>query len=169
MTREEFGPTMDAGNVTGHLRRLSAAGVSAAAVAALLDLPGVTAGTLRAISGGEVERVDYRTGAAVLAVMVPTDDRDTSWTADAECRRPYVTSVARSYGLARGVDLFFATPGSGRHECPERLAAVAICGTCRVKDECLAYALAAPGFFPEVGIWGGTTDNERNKLRRKSR
>ena len=166
MSREEFGPTMDAGNVTGHLRRLAAAGVSTAAVAALLDVPGITSGILQAIRRGEVERVDYATGAAVLAVMVPHDDRDTSWTADAECRRPYVAGVARSFGLARGTDLFFATPGSGRHECPERRAAVAICGTCSVKEECLAYALAAPGFFPEVGIWGGTTDNERNKLRK---
>lgn len=167
MTAEEFSATMDAGNVTGHLRRLSAAGVSPDAVAALLDLKGVTPAKLRAVRRGEVERVDYRLGAAILAIPIPTDDRDTAWVAEAECRRPYVASVARSFGLDRATDLFFAASQGREH--PGKRAALAICGTCVVRDECLDYALAAPGHFPEVGIWGGTTDEQRKQLRRKSR
>ena len=167
MTHEEFSPTIDSGAVTGHLRRLSLAGVSPAAVAALLNVKGVTTAKLQAVRRGELDRVDYRLAAAVLAVKVPTDERDVSWTDDAECRRPYVASVARSFGLDRSVDLFFAASQGREH--PGKRAAVAICGTCRVKDACLDYALAAPGHLPEVGIWGGTTDEQRNRLRRKSR
>lgn len=56
-------------------------------------------------------------------------------------------------------DLFFPNVGDGK------TAAVAksICATCPVAAECLAYAqdIKATG-----GIWGGTTDKERQKLRR---
>ena len=167
MTREEFGPTMEADAVKLHLQRLGAAGISPAAVSALLDLPNASTHFLREVRRGAVERVNYAVGSAVLAVKVPADDRDTSWTEDAECRRPYVASVARSFGLERGTDLFFASTQGTQH--PGQRAALAICGTCRVRDECLSYALAAPGHLPEVGIWGGTTDDERKKLRRKNR
>jgi len=164
VTRDEFSPTMDSGAVTGHLRRLALAGVSQAAVALLLDVEGVTAAKLQAIKRGELDRVDYRLAAAVLAVKVPTDERDVSWIADAECRRPYVAAVARSFDLAGAMDLFFASTQGKEH--PAKRAALAICGTCRVREECLEYALSAPGYFPEVGIWGGTTDEDRKKLRK---
>lgn len=166
MTPDELGPTMETDAVRVHLRRLAAAGISPAAVATLLALPNVSGNYLRAVRRGDVERIAYRTGAAVLAIKVPDDDRDVSWTDDAECRRPYVASVARSFGLARSVDLFFSGPGVGHRTDPARDAALAICGACRVKDECLAYALAAPPHFAESGIWGGTTDDDRHKLRK---
>ena len=42
-----------------------------------------------------------------------------------------------------------------------------ICLTCPVLDECLDYALHAQ---PHVyGIWGGTTEGQRNRLRRQAR
>lgn len=44
-------------------------------------------------------------------------------------------------------------------------AALAICATCPVQSECLTYALRNEG----VGIWGGTTESERRKLRRRYR
>jgi len=40
----------------------------------------------------------------------------------------------------------------------------AICGMCLVSSECLAFAMAND----EDGIWGGTSANERRKLRRTS-
>jgi WhiB family redox-sensing transcriptional regulator len=38
----------------------------------------------------------------------------------------------------------------------------AICRRCPVRQACLAEALAEPAL---VGVWGGTTDMERNRLR----
>ncbi len=39
-----------------------------------------------------------------------------------------------------------------------------ICATCPVKVECLEFAL---GTNQTLGIWGGTTPNERRRLRRE--
>jgi WhiB family redox-sensing transcriptional regulator len=39
---------------------------------------------------------------------------------------------------------------------------LATCARCRVRDECLAYALAQPDL---TGVWGGTTERERRELR----
>ena len=38
-----------------------------------------------------------------------------------------------------------------------------ICGACTVNDECLEFALATN---QEAGIWGGSTEEERRKLRK---
>ena len=38
-----------------------------------------------------------------------------------------------------------------------------ICGACDVRDECIEFALATN---QEAGIWGGTTEEERRKLRK---
>ena len=42
-------------------------------------------------------------------------------------------------------------------------AAKAICDSCPLKIECLEYALTRG----EIGIWGGTTEEQRNSLRRR--
>jgi WhiB family transcriptional regulator, redox-sensing transcriptional regulator len=39
----------------------------------------------------------------------------------------------------------------------------ALCAVCRVRRECLDYALADPNL---TGLWGGTDDQERRELRR---
>lgn len=41
--------------------------------------------------------------------------------------------------------------------------AVRICGDCPVKKQCLEYALETDS----VGVWGGTTDAEREELRKR--
>lgn len=38
-----------------------------------------------------------------------------------------------------------------------------VCGPCPHREECLAYALRRD----EVGIWGGTTDQERQKIKER--
>jgi WhiB family redox-sensing transcriptional regulator len=43
--------------------------------------------------------------------------------------------------------------------------AKAICESCSVKTECLAYALENE----PLGLWGGMTANERRRLRRRTR
>lgn len=66
----------------------------------------------------------------------------------------------RHRGACIGADpeLFFAA-GSTSHA---RDRARAICATCPVKDPCLEHAIHEE----QVGIWGATSRNERNAMRR---
>jgi WhiB family redox-sensing transcriptional regulator len=59
----------------------------------------------------------------------------------------------------KGCDWWFPTT----READE--AARAVCEPCVVRRECLAYALSDPGL---VGIWAGTDERERRRLRRES-
>jgi|SRR5579872_3411863 len=68
--------------------------------------------------------------------------------------------------LCEGEDpeVFFPRPGRGADR------ARALCAACPVRPECLADALEnsarhGPGLY---GIWGGTTERERRRLRRKT-
>ncbi|OPG10627.1 hypothetical protein B1L11_23225 [Microbispora sp. GKU 823] len=54
-------------------------------------------------------------------------------------------------------DLFFAEPND---PVSSRLAK-AVCRGCPVVSECLAYAIE----HGEVGVWGGTTEKERKRLK----
>lgn len=54
-------------------------------------------------------------------------------------------------------DLFFPERGASTRE------AKAVCGACVVKDECLEFALRTNEKF---GIWGGTSERERRRMRR---
>lgn len=49
-------------------------------------------------------------------------------------------------------------------EASEQAKALAICSGCKAIDSCLAYALPSE----EYGIWGGTTPEQRAKMRMKS-
>lgn len=59
-------------------------------------------------------------------------------------------------------ELFF--PISSR-DLRGRAEAVALCRACPVREACLRIALADPGI---VGIWGGTDEDERRRLRHRS-
>lgn len=41
--------------------------------------------------------------------------------------------------------------------------AKAVCRSCLVRDDCLAFALEHP---LTIGVWGGTSERERRKMRR---
>jgi WhiB family redox-sensing transcriptional regulator len=56
-------------------------------------------------------------------------------------------------------DLFFAV-GALEHK-----QAKLVCRTCPVRRECLSYAMDAP---VDHGIWGGLTERERRRYRRKA-
>ena len=73
-------------------------------------------------------------------------DRPDDWRAQAECKDDPTP------------DLWFVPPGD-RHGIA---AAKAICRRCPVAAECLAEAMADPSI---VGVWGGTSEVERAKLR----
>jgi WhiB family redox-sensing transcriptional regulator len=56
-------------------------------------------------------------------------------------------------------DLFFAV-GAVEHKQAKR-----ICRSCPVRSECLTYAMDSP---VDHGIWGGLTERERRRWRRKA-
>ncbi len=55
-------------------------------------------------------------------------------------------------------EAFFPEPGGSTSE------AKRVCARCEVKGECLEYALANDERF---GIWGGLSESERRKIRRR--
>lgn len=60
------------------------------------------------------------------------------------------------------LDLWFPERG----EDDRQREAVQICAECPVRSACLAYALSLP---PQPGIWGGTTEDERqSRLKARS-
>jgi WhiB family redox-sensing transcriptional regulator len=68
-------------------------------------------------------------------------------------------------GACRNVepDLFF--PLSAAQASADRIAAAkAVCAGCPVRRECLSFALSTR---QEHGIWGGRTEQERARLRRR--
>jgi WhiB family redox-sensing transcriptional regulator len=61
------------------------------------------------------------------------------------------------------LDLFF--PSSGMQSLRNINVIKPFCAVCPVVVECLAYALSHPD---ERGIWAGTTENDRRKIRSKN-
>ncbi|MDQ6615496.1 MAG: WhiB family transcriptional regulator [Actinomycetota bacterium] len=57
----------------------------------------------------------------------------------------------------------FFPAGSTGGSIEEIRAAKAVCRACQVRDACLQFALESR---QESGIWGGTTEDEREGLRR---
>jgi WhiB family transcriptional regulator, redox-sensing transcriptional regulator len=61
-------------------------------------------------------------------------------------------------------DLFFVPAVFHRRAVEARVErARAVCSSCPVQSECLEVALASPWI---VGVWGGTTEQERKEIRR---
>ena len=74
-----------------------------------------------------------------------------------------VDGVAQPLGVPRlDPDVFFPI-GSTGPALEQIEAAQRICAACPVSEECLEFALATN---QEAGIWGGTTEEERRKLRK---
>jgi len=71
-----------------------------------------------------------------------------------------------SYGACHGADteLFFPITTTGR-ALRQVNSAKAVCGRCKVRADCLSYALETM----QHGIWGGTTGEERAAMRAISR
>ena len=60
-------------------------------------------------------------------------------------------------------ELYFPEKGNGGNR--ELLLARRLCNTCPYKVECLEWAIE----HREVGVWGGTTERERSRIRRTRR
>jgi WhiB family redox-sensing transcriptional regulator len=71
------------------------------------------------------------------------------WRADSAC-------------LGTDPDLFFPISATGR-SAKQVAAAKAICARCPVRSACFEFALTQRDI---QGIWGGSTDEERKKMRR---
>jgi len=84
---------------------------------------------------------------SIAAAEVGSHDTvDQNWRAHATCAQ-------------MDPDLFFAA-GAIEHKVAKR-----ICRSCPVRRECLAYAMEAP---VDHGIWGGLTERERRRFRRRA-
>lgn len=90
--------------------------------------------------------VDYEQLAAAMADPALLD-RASDWRAGAMCRRSTV-------------DMFPESPLGSDH-------AKAVCATCDVVYECLAYAVMTSTQTDDIGVWGGTTKLERVQVRKR--
>lgn len=74
------------------------------------------------------------------------------------------TDKWRSHAACRdsNADLFFPVGTTG-NALDQIEAAKAVCMICPVHEECLEFALATN---QEAGVWGGTSEEERRKLRK---
>jgi WhiB family redox-sensing transcriptional regulator len=68
-------------------------------------------------------------------------------------------AACRGLSLAESQAIFFPSRGDSIDE------ARAICDRCPVTEECLAFALANNC----IGVWAGTSDRQRRRLRRGAR
>ena len=84
-----------------------------------------------------------------MGVTVGSGWNVTDWRRDAACRDT-------------DPDLFFPIGSTG--PAVEQIeAAKAVCRICQVQAECLEFALATN---QEAGVWGGSSEEERRKLRK---
>ena len=67
-------------------------------------------------------------------------------------------------GACRGLDatIFHPDPTKGQ----TASQALAVCDGCVIQKKCLDFALSAR---EDVGVWGGTTERERRRIRRQRR
>jgi WhiB family transcriptional regulator, redox-sensing transcriptional regulator len=86
------------------------------------------------------------------AAARPSCDRHPDWRADAACRDA-------------DPELFFPDGDTGPARAHVKTAKL-ICRGCPVSATCLSWALASG---QEAGIWGGLTEDERHRLRRRGR
>jgi WhiB family transcriptional regulator, redox-sensing transcriptional regulator len=68
-------------------------------------------------------------------------------------------AACRGLGVEESRAIFFPAPGKCIDE------ARAICGACPVREQCLDFALTNGC----IGVWGGTTERERSRLRQRNR
>ena len=89
-----------------------------------------------------------RAGGTVIGhkSLLERPEETQGWMVDAVCRQH------------PGVDFFPKRGDSAR-------AAILICRGCPVSDRCLEYALSLPR-NTTIGVWGGTTGNDRHRILR---
>jgi WhiB family transcriptional regulator, redox-sensing transcriptional regulator len=81
-----------------------------------------------------------------LPGLAPEDEGELGWQADALCAQT-------------DPEAFFPEKGGSTRDAKK------VCGACNVRAECLEYALANDERF---GIWGGMSERERRRLRKRA-
>lgn len=73
----------------------------------------------------------------------------------------------RERAACLGVDaeIFFPVNTAGPIAAADLRAAKAVCARCPVRRQCLSWAMS----MNVVGIWGGLSEHERRRLRRKEK
>lgn len=98
------------------------------------------------------------------SILAPTG-KDSQLMADATAppsRQRHGSSAWRARSACRGLDSALFFPGQGESVSE----AQAVCAGCAVRTECTTYALESGQRF---GIWGGTTERARRRLRAERR
>ncbi len=110
------------------------------------DTPGATVTALHPSTAAplEVESVDL--WQTLPGFGDTADDGQLAWQADALCAQT-------------DPEAFFPEKGGSTRDAKK------VCGACPVKQQCLEYALSNDERF---GIWGGMSERERRRLRKKS-
>ena len=163
MTGPGLEQMVDASVVGRHLAYLRLAGMSWLAI---VDAAGIGRAQLHSIYSDKTRSIAYSTARRIFAVTVP--ERPTGWMDAAECKSERAYRDAEDLGLEHPNELFIPRrdPGErGRPSISFTIVAKRVCARCPVTEQCLAYALDGD----EVGIWGGTTNAERNAMGRKQR
>ena len=114
--------------------------------------PGLAPAASRAQASSEAA-VDYARWQRLRSLMTP--DRTELVAYDDLVRRP--SWMARAGCRGQGTEAFFRPFGA------EGSAAKAICAGCDVRPDCLDHALRDPELR---GVWGGTSERERQRMRR---
>ncbi len=84
-----------------------------------------------------------------MALTLPVTMENEDWRVDAACRDT-------------DPDLFFPVGTTGP-AIDQIASAKTVCGACDAQAECLEFALATN---QDSGVWGGTSEEERRKLRK---
>lgn len=160
MSADGFERMADVAYVRRHLAYLRLAGMTWEEIGAQADMSRAQVHGVYARSTS----LTYAVARRLLAVKVP--ERPSGWMDRAECKTAWVHRTATDMGLAHPNELFIPRrdPGeAGRTPVSYTVLAKRICAMCEVRAQCLQYALDGD----ESGTWGGTTNNERNAMRRK--
>jgi WhiB family redox-sensing transcriptional regulator len=86
------------------------------------------------------------TGGTGSALGISTDESELSWQTDSLCAQT-------------DPEAFFPEKGGSTRDAKK------ICSSCEVRSQCLEYALENDERF---GIWGGLSERERRKLRKRA-
>ena len=104
------------------------------------------------MAGGRMGSVEKEL-AMILAEMLPLEDTDFSWQANANCR-------------GTDTDIFFLEKHAVLVNEAKLEKARELCGACRVKGACLNFAL---NNHITHGVWGGQTYSQRRVTARERR
>lgn len=153
-----FAPVVPGWIVRRHLAYLRLAGMTWGDIA---DRSGLPAGRLRTFNTNDSD-MERAAAYSILAVKAPL--RRADWMQHGECGRTWVADLALSLGIDKPVEMFLAG-GRRSEDLVAQHAALTVCNRCTVRTECLDFAVDGD----ERGIWGGTTERDRARMRKDHR